>query len=170
MALFKWLRRALIARGIIVTRVHAYDATRIASLIDRVADRGGDGVTYRTAIDHWLHHERPIIERAAGNTTSLIVEGPVHVAGATHYPLGAQLRIGRRWIDCYPHEANELTKLHSAAIDSVSLDWAMQRRNRFSDDPPTRLRNIDDEAALDMIAAHARAQSLGNGGQDAGDL
>ena len=170
MALFKWLRRALTARGFIVTRVHPVDATRIASLIDRVADRGADGVTYRNAIDHWLYTDRPIVERLVGNTTALYIEGPVYVAGGTHYPLSAQLRVGHRWIDCFPHEAIELMNLHSKAIDSVSVDWAMQRPHRFSDHCPTRRRNIDDEAALDMIAAHARAQSPGNREQDAGDL
>ena len=111
MALFKWLRRALTARGFIVTCVHPDDATRIASLIDRVADNGADGVTYRNAIDHWLHTDRPIVERLVGNTTALYVEGPVYVAGGT--PLSVE-----RAASCRP-----------------SLDRLLPARSHRTDEP-----------------------------------
>ena len=169
MALFDTLRRALATHGLIIGLVRRADARAVSAIFDRLREDSADGRALRHFLRPQLNADRPIIERFAGTTAILSVEGPVHVINGVGMPLGGQFECQGQWLDCYPAEVNEIVGRLRAAIDGVLNEWLKSTRmqRRLASVPPKRMRPGDDETAIMMMTL--RVPSSGNEEQAADD-
>ncbi|MPS71344.1 MAG: hypothetical protein E2586_22970 [Novosphingobium sp.] len=138
-------------------RTDARTARFVAPLIERLISDDRDGETYRCAIAHWHHAERPALERYLGSVSLCRIDGPLQEAPADYpdgwlVPLGGLIETPGATAHLTPFEAASIQHRIQEAIEREIVDWS--REHRLYDLPPVPAhhnRPSADRAAMALI-------------------
>lgn len=145
------------------TRLRYNVDSRIARVvsddIERLIQDNRDGQTYRCAIAHWTHAERPPLAYYLGSVSLCRIDGPLQEAPADHpeawyLPLGGLIETPGVQAHLSPFEAHALQARIKEAIEREITGWA--REHRLYDLPPVPAqydRRSADRAAMALIAS-----------------
>jgi hypothetical protein len=148
-------------------RTDARTARFAAPLITKLLNNHRDGETYRCAIAHWHHAERPPLERYLGSISLCRIDGPLQEAPADYpdgwfVPLGGLIETPGATAHLTPFEAASIQHRIREAIEREILDWC--REHKLYDIPPIAAqydRSSADSAAKALLAnwTHENYQS-----------
>jgi hypothetical protein len=137
--------------------VHSRIARTVSDDIERLIQDNRDGQTYRCALAHWTHAERPTLERYLGTVSLCRIDGPLQDAPAdypqaSYLPLGGLIQTPGVTAHLTPFEADALQDRIQEAIEREIVGWT--REHRLYDLPPVPAeynRAPADRAAMALI-------------------
>ncbi|TRO89479.1 hypothetical protein FKB34_14570 [Glycocaulis profundi] len=133
-------------------------ARTVSADIKRLIQDNPDGLTYRCAIAHWTHAERPPLARYLGSVSLCRIDGPLQDAPAdysqtSYLPLGGLIQTPGVTAHLTPFEAHALQDRIQKAIEREIVGWT--REHRLYDLPPVPAqyhRQSADRVAMALIA------------------
>lgn len=141
-------------------------ASAVLADIWRLIQDNRDGETYRCAIAHWTHAERPPLAAYQGDSSFCRIDGPLQWEGNVALPLGGLILTPGVTAHLTPFEAEELDKRMQRAIEGVILSWACEHDLYASPPVPVAFdRKTADRKAKAMIASRSTLQSAADTGR-----
>lgn len=102
-------------------------------LVEKLLADNRDGATYRSAIAHWVHSQRPPLEYYLGSISMCRIDGPLQDAPVAYphgyfVPLGGLIETPGATVHLSPFQADALRNRIRAVIEGAIVGWTKEHR------------------------------------------
>jgi hypothetical protein len=154
----EWLAEQFVLHDTVALRFRA-NARYVAPLIGKLIADDRDGETYRCAVAHWTHAERPPLALYHGTSSFCRIDGPHQWVKDRSFPLGGLILSPGVTAHLNPLKARELHDHMQWAIERTIREWIGDHDLRDHPPIPEEIdRRQADREAKAMIADWAARQ------------
>lgn len=170
------LRHRLFLEGNVTIhfRADARTARYALPLIKKLLADDEDGETYRGAIAHWHHSERPPLDRYMGSVSFCRIDGPLQDAPTVYphgwfLPLGGLIESPGVTAHLTPFEADAIRRRIEDAIEREIVGWVTEHRLYDKPPVPSHYDRASADHAAKRVIADWRGENLGRPDDCCGD-